>query len=479
MILWDLATGQTLDSAQTCDARITRIALSPDDTRLAVVCADGLQIWSLQGNALRRQTQFVSPLLDYGAPADVAWSPDGRLVLLGGAGEDPAGGSIGQVWVLDGRNGQVQQTHTTGHSAVSSVLWLDSGRQFAAVSQDGGLQVFDMTAPDQQTAADPSFSNAALLDAAWLPNSSGLVTLSEYGAVRVWDVEPAEILHSYQIDVVATGTLAVPTSLVFALSPDGRRAAVGLGRGVVQVIDLESGQLTGEFSVQRRIVSPDGVPTPLSSSVNCVAWSPDGRYLAAAAYTGVWVWDFQSGELRWELDRPGAGATELAWSPDGARLAAAWGDTTGMQDDVVIWDIGSLLTGRASSVAMVGQGREEWITSLAWSPDSNRLAVGGLGYVSILISNGGRVRRLEGNHTCGIAESLAWSPDGSLLATGCSSGALLIWDAGSWELAQAFYYAHPPISGLSSGTAAVAWSPDGRLLASGGADGIVRLWGVR
>ena len=69
-------------------------------------------------------------------------------------------------------------------------------------------------------------------------------------------------------------------------------------------------------------------------SVYGVAFSPNGRILAAASAGGtVQLWDVRSHRLLGQLDRAGAIAS-VVFSPDGRSLAAADIDGT-----VVLWDV--------------------------------------------------------------------------------------------------------------------------------------------
>jgi WD domain, G-beta repeat len=61
---------------------------------------------------------------------------------------------------------------------------------------------------------------------------------------------------------------------------------------------------------------------------------PDGKALAACEEKGVSVWDVADGKLRWR--RPGRFAGRVAWSPDGRTLAA--GGTDGV---IPLWDAAS------------------------------------------------------------------------------------------------------------------------------------------
>ena len=303
----------------------------------------------------------------------------------------------------------------------------------------------------------------------WTPDSAQLVTVSDCGGVRTWEVATGEAIAIQQADVIAV--LDSSNLNVAALSPDGRALATGTEAGSIRVIDPATGELRREFS-------PEG-----GAGVRSLAWSPDGAYLAGGSYQQIQVWDFQSGERRLVLEVMEVSPEILAWSPDGSRLAAAW--YTAPHGYFRIWEVGSALAAGASTASLVGQASEhEGIFSLAWSPDGAFLAVGSYNgiqsptswlRVSIFNRNGGRVRGLEVGSYWGSANSLAWSPDGTLLAAGGSSGGLVVWNTITWTLAPAFYFAH---NAYWDGTSGLAWSPDGRLLASIGSDGVVRIWGA-
>src|SRR5262249_3858769 len=128
-------------------------------------------------------------------------------------------------------------------------------------------------------------------------------------------------------------------------------------------------------------VAAGKVTTPLctlsghSSSVNCVAFSPDGRRLASASGESADV--YRPGELKiWDLNQrrelasfnePNGTVSSVAFNRDGRRLATASFDTT-----VKIWDTERLTAAKPSLFTL--RGHSKGVLSVAFSPDGASLA---------------------------------------------------------------------------------------------------------
>lgn len=188
-----------------------------------------------------------------------------------------------------------------------------------------------------------------------------------------------------------------------------------------------------------------------------LAWSPDGRSLAAAPVCGpILVLDGATGVRLQEFPGHGFGTTALAWGPDSLILASA-----GQDGKVRAWDT------RAGTERFRVDGGAAWVEKLAWCSTEPILATGA-----------GRVLRL-------------WSPEGDLLRqypTQPSTIADLSWRPGRAELASAAYgqlviwspEADEPVRLFSwkGSMLALAWSPNGRSIATGNQDATVHFWDV-
>ncbi len=148
------------------------------------------------------------------------------------------------------------------------------------------------------------------------------------------------------------------------------------------------------------------------STVNSVAFSPDGRTLAAGDDGGdVGVSDVATGRRTATLAE-GSPVESVAFSPDGRTLAVGDGG------DVGVWDV---MTGRRTATLAEGNT----VNSVAFSPDGSILVAGdSLGKVSIWsAANGQLFARLSES---GLVGSLAFSPDGQVLAIGGENGNIVV-----------------------------------------------------
>jgi WD40 repeat protein/serine/threonine protein kinase len=276
-----------------------------------------------------------------------------------------------------------------------------------------------------------------ILSVAWGPDDRWLATGGEDGAVRIWDTSTGRLAralvgHSHGVRSVA-------------FSPDGSLLASSGKDGTARLWETRSGKL-------RRIFRHD----PLPMTIMAVAWSPDGETLATGGNMPVHLWDVASGQKLKTVDF-GNPAAFLAWSRDGKYLAAASGR-------VVIWQV----DGSQAPRTLEAPELDDY--NLAWSPDSKTLASGDYnGVVHLFNASTGQLRGvLEKPENLGIA-MVAWSPNGKALATGHQDGSVRLWDAATTQPIDTFERK------ADGHVTSLAWSRNGRGLAGSGGP-TARLW---
>ena len=240
---------------------------------------------------------------------------------------------------------------------------------------------------------------------------------------------------------VATLSAGTASLWQVAWSADGRTVAAGTEEGSVL--------LWGPEGEARATLTGHSAP------VRTLAWAPDGQTLASGSYDGtVRLWGVDDGPRRTLTDHSSP-VTHLAWSPDGQRLAAA-----AIDGDVWLWDA-------AGATVAPLRGPVGAVEVVAWSPDGRWLAAGGQdGAVYLWDAAGAPIAALDGH--ADTVWSIAWSPDGQTVASASSDRTVRLWSRDGRPLAT--------LTGHTDLVTKVAWSPDGAILASSSWDRTVRLW---
>lgn len=232
-----------------------------------------------------------------------------------------------------------------------------------------------------------------------------------------------------------------------AWSPDGKWIAAGTNVGLMHVWSAPMG---GEPRVFRG-----------GGAIQALIWTPDGKRLRSADYDdAVRFWDLETARVAQRLQSPNLRA---AWSADAERLAATYTGTK-------VWVWNELI--QKNQLVLDHPHRA---FSLAWRPDAHLLAVGTLvddnagvrtGAVYLWDPRGRRTRSIA----VGSAEPsvLAWSADGEQLAVADDALIHVLSPETTKKVAL--------LRGHTARVTALAWRPDGKVLVTSGADRTVRLW---
>jgi WD40 repeat protein len=270
--------------------------------------------------------------------------------------------------------------------------------------------------------------------------------------VKRWRVSPGE-----ERDLnVPLGNIVLDGEFVDALavSPDGRTLAYGTAytdparkdyRVTLRALDSErpAEALAGTF--------PD--------RIGCLAFSPDGRRLAAAARNGgdVRVWDTAEPRRDGRCFSVRGSVRTLALNNRGW-LAIALDER-----HLMLFMGGPHMEATALGVD---------ITCLAFARGDDRVLAAGTSAGAIYLWDLGlsmaRPPLIDPVSTRKVT-CLAFAPNGPYLAAGGEDNKVRLWDATSGIL-------HDTFTGHGGALTALAFSPGGKTLASGGADHAVRLW---
>ncbi|GIF85870.1 hypothetical protein Cba03nite_72190 [Catellatospora bangladeshensis] len=307
----------------------------------AIACADssGICIHDITtGNSLHLPSTDLRNL---------AWSPD-RTRLATTTRHSAMIHDIGTASFA------VLDTAFAWRLAPTTVCWEQDGNRIAASNHDS-LAVWD--AHDRHKIIQIDDLQPGAHELAWSPDGSYLVR----AASDWWGRSPAEVV----VFDARTGQPALTRSFgrlghaIVAWSPTGDRLALSPDRRTI--ITLQTGTWNEVFA--------NGEPTPHTEQL---AWSPNGRSIAAVGKAGVYIRNAEDGSIRMrciggnDIDGMLFSARRLlSWSPCSTYLATAGSHT------VTIWDAETGLSCAALDIPR-RHGMRGVIVALQW-PTSQSL----------------------------------------------------------------------------------------------------------
>jgi WD40 repeat protein/tRNA A-37 threonylcarbamoyl transferase component Bud32 len=447
--VWDSETGQMRASSEAVKnaaaPTFMDAALSPDGRQIACCsfAGDGEMLnastWERIDTELFRDNSHLDGN-NYPAdmPMAIAFSPDAtRLATAGVHGVlrvvDTATAKV--TW---GRNGAGSRYEDTNYD----VIFSPDSKQLACACADATIRLLDAVSGNELQVLRGH--KTAVKCIAYSPDGRKLVSGSDDGAVKIWDLAPEPTPFPAMPECACSLSFANTVDQTRMLVPDNDYDSF-------IVVDPRSGQTAGVTirpgnDVHSASLSADG------DRLFCQHEIKDGR----AAIT---VWDVSTGQRQatYELPAPADGRIEkITFSRDGDRLA--W-ETFG---EIVVFDLSA-----QKQLAEIKEESEQNAYSLEFSPDSRLIACGRNGPSSLWeIATGQEILALVKE---GRADCFAFCPDGRRIAVGTDTGVIRVFDiAGRREILT--------LSNRFGPATRLAFSSDGRRLASGTNDGTIRLW---
>ena len=411
VLLWDTTTAELLATLSDHINGITALAFSPDGATLASGSTDGtIRFWSTENG-----DPLSTPITGHTERVKAVAFSNGGSTLA-----SVAFNGIITFWDL--KTSKKTNSQITGHRDwLETVAFSPDGTKFVSVGAEGDV-IFGFASSWR---ADPLIrlkkvgTGDEMATLADRMNPSNLtfspdgktVAFSSLGKIRLWNTETGshiDIPLSDQNDVLQfphkaqeNGDLVFPPRGIMlhqmpkvstlAFAPDGTRIVSATMEGQIQMWDAEMGvELTSLVEQE-----PDGVEhevkeggmmvtTTYKDPILVLAFSPNGKRLAAGSHQQIRLWNMETGN--W-----GKGITSIDGYKDGREIF---------------------------------HGSE----ALVFSPD-NTILVNGDGNGRIQLwdaTTPDEIITLDG-HAEGV-ETLQFSPDGKTLVSAGQDGTILLWD---------------------------------------------------
>jgi WD40 repeat protein len=444
LTLWNAETGDVLQTLSNGQQPVSNFSFSGDGKHLVTGNAsfgqnNDITVWEV---ATSKKAATVEPLQNYNVRAVL--SADGKMMASWGQ-------YIQRMPMPMGNRQEEQERART-------------------------IQLWDVGAGKEQLRIKPD-QNYYVTNVLLAPDGKTLVTSGGQGAIVVWDTATGKELRRI------AGRRNLGQTMIF--SPDGKLFAATTPAGAIQVWEYATGKRLGvhelplaqgmriAFTSDNKLlawqangqaisiwdVRTEKPLTPVAghdSSVSAVAFSPNGQTLHSMSIDGtICRWETATGKetgrrtLRDDDSmvmfhgRGGRQQQGGAVSPDGKYLL------TSEFNGATLWD---MATGR--EICSFPGGFNPFGMAAVFSPDSNRLALGGLdprgqaGAVRIFdVNSGQEVKQLD----VGAEQlrGLAFAPDGKYLAAftqlqqGVGSQEVRLWNVADgkkrWQVSRPGY----------------------------------------
>ena len=497
--------------------RITDIATSPDNSKLAIAVGIGVYIYDTQ--TLRVLTYISDGTL----MQSVAFSPDGN---------DLAVGSYYQVYLYAIKTTnpslalEKRLTIPGPFSVVQDLVYSPDGQTLGAVGDNRRGFLINVSTSEYIILEH----QRALFNLAFSSTGDQVSTSSNLAMV-IWDAANGAMLQTIAIGFCewAVYLAALPGDHANILGCDNLLkivegdSTINSNQSTAGENDADILALLGnptanqEFSVGRGDGSVEvWNATDLSAArwnasghslqVISLAYLPDGTALFSASNTEVKKWNASNGSDLGTINSFSPYMSNFTYLSDMSMLYIAQNKVWQRPTDACYGQLssvtelktlpehfystgfsrdGSLLPG-VTSIESQGKTEttievfdvrdglrigiplgESYVHYAFLSPDNKVLAIMKEKEIILYDLDGKEVGRLKGHNT--YVSSMAFSPDGSRLVSVDGDGKILVWDASTFALLET-------LTGSTDYVYAIAFSPDGRYLAIGYYNGTVTLW---
>jgi WD40 repeat protein len=309
--LWDVGSGLEVMPLEGHQGRVALAGFTPDGRQLITAGTDHcLRLWD-------PQTGLPLGRID-GVDGPCALSPDARLLAEAGSDNQV------RLWDLATARPVALCERQPGLRGVTGLAFSPNGRVLAAAvaanpfGRDGDPAVcLWKVATSGSLTVLPWRPGLGRTSVTFAPDGKGLVT-ADGDAVRLWD--PGSGIECWSLRNFSGRGGSV------AFAPDGTLLAVAdHGNNTVRLCRTLTGEVVAQFEF----------PAESASGVLALAFSPDGKLLAASGADGT-VRLCETSTLRQRSCYRGhrAPVETLAFSPDGCLLVSGSRDTT-----VLVWTI--------------------------------------------------------------------------------------------------------------------------------------------
>ncbi len=433
LYLWDLNTGELLDSFPGYVDGIYNVAFSPDGKFLLAAGHNQIYVRNVSTGDLlyppiELQDQIVGLFFER---ANMHFTTVSSQFLSGSGATGARYESKVRSWDL--LTGKMLNEHLATHSNIR-LIDVNSMQSQIVLGEEYGISIWDASANKVTFSMQ---GQTSWLNSIALSPEGGKLLFASHAFVnryiQLWDLTSRQMLKSFDEHS--------PSLSGVAFSPNEKMIAIAGRNNIIQVLEIRDGKLLYSLN--------GGGP---------LAFSPDSQTISFATVeedNHIVLANAETGDLLPNTNFSCSGVKALAFHPDGKTLAFG-GDHCDLQ-------FRDIQTGNLVSNLSQMEGNQYLsFDQLMFSPDGKKLFLGSYRPKVLDAQSGKLLKELDADHT----PSAAFSPDGRYLAlSGMSKSSekenIQIWDVASNQIAFT-------INTLQDDIHTMVFSQDGRLLVTVG-----------
>jgi WD40 repeat protein/DNA-binding SARP family transcriptional activator len=449
--VWDAETGAELLTLSAHAEWVFQAVWSSDGSRvLTAGCDYGMSSYCLEGTARVWDAETGAELLTLPCRAgafQAMWNADESLILTAGCDRDSGYRCLegaARVWDVSAALNTGAETgaelftllgHTDG---VWGVMWNADESRILTASDDGTARVWDVERGGKAQSVTLSGHTDDIRQAIWNRDGSRILTASHDGAARVWDAETGAEL------VTLSGHAAEIRQAVW--NSDKSRILTASFDGTARVWDAETGDellvLSGHMDY-----------------VDQAVWNSDESRILTASFDGTArVWDARTAAELLNLSGHTGVVHQAVWNSDESRILTASFDGTAQ-----VWDAAT------GAVLLTLSGHTGAVWQAVWSSDERRiLTASNDGTARVWDAKTGTELLTLSRNTRAVRQA-AWSSDERRILTASADGTARMWDAATGAILVT-------LSGHTRTIRQAGWSPDEKRVLTASNDGTARVW---
>lgn len=261
--LWDLNSGELLQTWGNQTGFVNTLLLSPDEAHLYSGNADG----GLQGLSIADGTLLWRQRTAHSGPINtISRTPDGQQLVSGGAD--------GNVHIWQSQTGKRVRSLVSQQGAINSLMVTSDNRYIISGGSDHTIKIWHIANGQlhRTLQGHESFINVLAMS----PDGRFLFSASADGTIRQWQLKTGELLN------ILSGHTSFINDMVF--SRDGRTLSTGSADKTIRVWNVETGAeeqvLTGfNMLIDHVLITPTEQIVTASGTTSAIkVWILDQEY---------------------------------------------------------------------------------------------------------------------------------------------------------------------------------------------------------